>query len=124
MLDRVSVVGDDILIWPGRPSLTRADFDVRHRQMFGDHTTESLGSLSVGVVGVSGSGSPTVEMLVRLGVRRVVLIEPDHVEAKNPNRLYGATRRPAAAEVNQARELKHHVDRNGPGNPKPIVEGT
>src|SRR3546814_848353 len=65
MLDRVSVVGDDILIWPGRPSLTRADFDVRHRQMFGDHTTESLGSLSVGVVGVSGSDSPTVEMLVR-----------------------------------------------------------
>src|SRR3546814_10985904 len=31
MLDRVSVVGDDILIWPGRPSLTRADFDVRDR---------------------------------------------------------------------------------------------
>src|SRR3546814_1132519 len=41
MLDRVSVVGDDILIWPGRPSLTRADFDGRHRQMFGDPTTDS-----------------------------------------------------------------------------------
>ncbi|AMG72430.1 MULTISPECIES: ThiF family adenylyltransferase [Sphingopyxis] len=123
MLDRVSVVGDDILIWPGRPSLTRADFDVRHRQMFGDHTTESLGSLSVGVVGVSGSGSPTVEMLVRLGVRRVVLIEPDHVEAKNLNRIYGATRRHAAAEVNKARMMKNHIDRIGLGTKVEIVEG-
>src|SRR3546814_1564576 len=123
MLDRVSVVGDDILIGPGRPSLTRADFDVRHRQMFGDHATESLGSLSVGVVGVSGSGSPTVEMLVRLGVRRVVLIEPDHVEAKNLNRIYGATRRHAAAEVNKARMMKNHIDRIGLGTKVEIVEG-
>src|SRR3546814_11875367 len=106
MLDRVSVVGDDILIWPGRPSLTRADFDVRHRQMFGDHTTESLGSLSVGVVGVSGSGSPPVEMLVRLGVRRVVLIEPDHVEAKNPN--------PKSEEHPGGRSVSVRVNTGGP----------
>src|SRR3546814_8093051 len=91
--------------------------------MFGDHTTESLGSLSVGVGGVSGSGSPTVEMLVRLGVRRVGLIEPDHVEAKNLNRIYGATRRHAAAEVNKARMMKNHIDRIGLGTKVEIVEG-
>src|SRR3546814_14059486 len=90
--------------------------------MFGDHTTESLGSLSVGVVGVSGSGSPTVEMLVRLGVRRVVLIEPDHVEAKNLNRIYGATRRHAAAEVNKARLMKNHIARIGLRPQVEIVE--
>lgn len=123
LLDHVSVVGDDILIWPGRRSAARADFDLRHRQMFGDHTTESLGSLSVGVVGVSGSGSPTIEMLVRLGVRRIVLIEPDHVEAKNLNRIYGATRRHATAEVNKARMMKGHIALIGLGTEVEIVEG-
>jgi tRNA A37 threonylcarbamoyladenosine dehydratase len=35
--------------------------------MFGDRTTSLLRKLSVGVAGVSGSGSPSIEMLMRLG---------------------------------------------------------
>src|SRR3546814_15935469 len=56
-------------------------------------------------------------------LRRVVLIEPDHVEAKNLNRIYGATRRHAAAEVNKARMMKNHIDRIGLGTKVEIVEG-
>lgn len=123
MLDRVSVTGDDITIWPGTPAPRRTDFDMRHRQMFGDQTTDLLGSLSVGVSGISGSGSPTVEMLVRLGVGRVVLIEPDHVEAKNLNRIYGATRADAKAGTNKARMMKRHIDCIGLGTEVKVIEG-
>jgi len=47
--------------------------------------------LSVGVVGCSGTGSPVIEQLVRLGVKRLILIDPDIVEAKNLNRIINST---------------------------------
>jgi hypothetical protein len=122
-LDRVSVVGDDLVIWSSAERPEPSTFDVRHRQMFGGRTTALLRQLSVGVVGVSGSGSPTIEMLVRLGVGRIVLIEPDHVEAKNLNRIYGATRADAEAEVNKAVMMERHIGRVGLGTEVEIVEG-
>ena len=122
-LDQVAIVGDDIQIWPATETAVVTDFDMRHRQMFGDRTTQLLRGLTVGVVGVSGSGSPTIEMLVRLGVGRIVLIEPDHIEAKNLNRIYGATRDDAEAEVNKAVMMQRHIARIGLGTIVEIVEG-
>ncbi|MCP1848111.1 MULTISPECIES: HesA/MoeB/ThiF family protein [unclassified Bradyrhizobium] len=108
-MERVSVVGDDLVFWDSAPEAERQDFDLRHRQMFGDRTTNVLATLSVAVVGVSGTGSPTVEMLMRLGVGRIVLVEPDHVEAKNLNRIYGAKRGDADAKRNKAEMMRDHV---------------
>ena len=122
-LDRVSVVGDDLFIWSPTNEEDRTEYDVRHRQMFGDRTTSLLRTLSIGVAGVSGSGSPVIEMLMRLGVGRIVMIEPDHVEAKNLNRIYGATSADAEAEINKARMMKAHVARVGMGTEVEIVEG-
>lgn len=108
-IDRVSIVGDDLTFWDsGRPAGGR-DFDVRHRQMFGDRTTNLLATLSIGVVGVSGTGSPTVEMLMRLGVRRITMIEPDKVENKNLNRIYGAKRSDSEKERNKAVMMQDHI---------------
>src|SRR5690349_20277287 len=45
-LDRVSVVGDDLLIWSPTNEEDRTEYDVRHRQMFGDRTTSLLRTLS------------------------------------------------------------------------------
>ncbi len=108
-IERVSVVGDDLMFWDAATEAERQDFDLRHRQMFGDRTTNLLATLSVAVVGVSGTGSPTVEMLMRLGVGRIVLVEPDHVEAKNLNRIYGAKRSDADAKRNKAEMMRDHV---------------
>lgn len=123
LLDRVSVTGDDIVLSTIAPMTQPSPFDSRHRQMFGDHTTDTLKSLTIGVVGVSGSGSPTVEMLVRLGVGRIVLIEPDHVEIKNLNRIYGATRADANAKINKASMMKRYISRIGLGTSVEIVQG-
>lgn len=121
-VERVSVVGDDLVFWP-EPAASKCDFDQRHRQLFGDRTTNLLRGLTVVVVGVSGTGSPTVEMLVRLGVGRIILIEPDLVEPKNLNRIYGATRVDAEAGVNKALMMRAHIERMGLGTEVVTFEG-
>jgi hypothetical protein len=123
-IDRVSLVGPDLRFWDrARPTDNRTrDFDARHRQVFGEHTTNLLSRLSVAVVGVSGTGSPTVEMLVRLGVGRIVLIEFDHVETKNLNRIWGSRRTDADAKRNKARMMKAHVEALGLGTVVEILE--
>lgn len=97
---RISVVGDDIRIW-GEPSVAGevAGFARRHAQLFGGATTTKLRRLSVAVVGCSGTGSIVVELLARLGVGRLVLIDPDIIEEKNLNRILNAGR----ADVSQKR---------------------
>ena len=121
-VERVAVVGDDIVIWPD-PAGAACDFDQRHRQVFGDRTTNLLRALTVAVVGVSGTGSPTVEMLVRLGVGRILLIEPDVVEGRNLNRIWGSTRADAESGVNKALMMRAHVERIGLGTEVISFEG-
>ncbi|HJS13170.1 ThiF family adenylyltransferase [Sphingopyxis sp.] len=121
---RVSVVGDDLLFWDasGLDSDRTRDFDLRHRQAFGDRTTRILSQLSIAIVGVSGTGSPIVELLARLGVGRIVLVEFDVVEAKNLNRIWGTRRAHAEAKINKAHAIKTHIDAIGLGTVIEVVE--
>jgi integrase len=77
--------------------------------MFGARTADLLGRLTVGIVGVSGTGSPIIEMLVRLGVGRLVLVDDDTVEVKNLNRIYGTRRRDADQGTFKALALADHI---------------
>lgn len=67
------------------------EFARRHVQAFGRGTTSLLRKLSVAVVGCSGTGSPVIEQLARLGFGRLVVVDPDRVEEKNLNRILNAT---------------------------------
>jgi len=123
LIDRVAVVGNTLCFWPADKSRAEpADFDIRHRQAFGDYTTQLLSELSVAIVGISGTGSPTAEMLARLGVKRLVLIDPDIVEAKNLNRIWGARRRHVEEALNKARMMKAHIEAMGLGTIIEILE--
>jgi hypothetical protein len=83
----IMAVGDEIRIWaPNRP-VAADGFTLRHAQAFGSGTTEILRGLSVAIIGCSGTGSIVVEQLARLGVGRIVLVDPDAVEEKNLNRI-------------------------------------
>jgi hypothetical protein len=95
-LARVMVVGDQIEIWPGQaPEAPPQEFAKPHAKAFGARTTHLLQKLRVGVVGCSGTGSPLVEQLVRLGVGSLVLVDPDRIEERNLNRIIHATMRDA-----------------------------
>lgn len=89
-LDSVLIPGDDIKYWPAALADDLPRFVERHAQLFGRGTTQLLRRLSVAVVGCSGTGSPVIEQLVRLGVGRIVLVDPDEVEERNLNRIINA----------------------------------
>ncbi len=94
-LASVSVVGDDIRLhhtpynYHGSPSVP--EFGRRVAQTFGAGTYQRLRDLRIAVVGCSGTGSPVIEQLARNCVGSLVLIDPDHVEEKNLNRILNTT---------------------------------
>ena len=90
-ITKVCVAGDTILHYSKGRNFTFDDFAKRTIQAFGEKTYQCLKSLTVGVVGCSGTGSPTIEQLVRLGVGKIILIDPDTVELKNLNRILNTT---------------------------------
>jgi hypothetical protein len=94
----VSVAGDEMRFWHSDETHTgesfvadNADsepsFSLRTQQAFGIGTVSLLRRLSVAVVGASGTGSPTIEMLARLGIGELVIVDPDVVEDKNRSRI-------------------------------------
>jgi molybdopterin/thiamine biosynthesis adenylyltransferase len=62
----------------------------RQVRALGEDGQRLIAKTKVGIVGVGGTGSPTAEQLVRLGVRDLVLIDPDIFEPSNVTRVYGA----------------------------------
>lgn len=87
-IDRIRVVGEDLVLWDyNNEQLKYEDFTYRTRQMFGDLTSNLLCKLRLAIVGCSGTGSPLIEQLVRLGVGEIHLIDHDTIEEKNLNRI-------------------------------------
>jgi hypothetical protein len=87
-LDGIAVLGDDLLYWRPQPdNVGGAPFFERQKQLFGAGTSARLHGLRVGVVGCSGTGSVMVELLARLGVGTLVLVDDDHIEDRNLNRI-------------------------------------
>lgn len=102
-INRVMMVGHDIKIWDHNISNERNEFNLRTEQLFGLGTTNLLKRLKIGVLGCSGTGSPLIEQLVRLGVGELILIDPDIIEEKNINRILNST-------IEDARNKRHKVD--------------
>jgi hypothetical protein len=94
-LDSILVPGDDLHFWISECGGTLPSFTQRHAQLFGSGTTRRLREMSAAVIGCSGTGSPLIEQIARLGIGRLVLVDPDRVEEKNLNRIVNATREDA-----------------------------
>lgn len=94
-LDSILVPGDDLHFWIPESGERVAAFAQRHAQLFGAGTTRRLRQMSAAVIGCSGTGSPLVEQLARLGFGRLVIVDPDYVEERNLNRILNATREDA-----------------------------
>jgi hypothetical protein len=110
----VAVVDDDLHFWrmPGEASEI-PEFARRHAQVFGSGTTSMLRRLSIAVVGCSGTGSPVIEQLARLGAGKLVLVDPDVVEEKNLNRVLNATIEDARLRVPKVEVMKRAIARIG-----------
>lgn len=82
---------------PARPAVDRM-YD-RHARMFGDLGQQRLAELKVGVIGAGGVGSLVNQLLCRLGVGHVVIVDPERVDLTNLPRVVGATSWDARARL-------------------------
>lgn len=98
-INMISVAGDDLHFWFANTGAVELPaFVASHAQAFDKGTIERLQRLSIGVVGASGTGSPTLEQVVRLGAGEVVPVDDDKMEDRNVNRILNSTMADAVAE--------------------------
>jgi molybdopterin/thiamine biosynthesis adenylyltransferase len=87
----VRVVGNNLrLHLPFTEGLQTTDTHDRQHRAFGPANREILAGLRVGLVGAGGTGSPTAEQLLRLGVGYLAVIDDDEVTETTPSRGYGS----------------------------------
>lgn len=87
------------------------EFD-RNVRAFGGAVQRVLSDLRVGIVGCGGTGSAVAEQLVRLGVRRFHLADPDKLTKSNVTRVYGST--PADIGKKKVDVLASHLKQIAP----------
>ena len=109
----IRVIGSQIHIRDDNEAVPIRAFAESTQQIFGSRTMAILSRLTVGVVGCSGTGSPIIEMLTRLGVGRLILVDEDRIEERNLNRIYGTTADDAGRS--KVDVLRDHVERIGLG---------
>jgi len=114
-LDSIMVVGHDLRLWTELRSSAGDEFARRHQQAFGRGTTSLLKSLSIAVVGCSGTGSIVVEQLARLGVGRLLLVDPDAVEERNLNRILNSGKEDSYLQRPKIHALASAIARMGLG---------
>ena len=109
-IDLITVIGDELRFWfAAAPGAAAGDFCASHAQAFGRGTSDLLRGLTVAVVGCSGTGSPIIEQLVRLGVKRIVLADDDIVEERNINRILLSKRRHAIQGTSKVAALAEEI---------------
>lgn len=115
-VDKVTIIGDIVKIWYANDEgYSEQEHDMRNLQAFGEGTINVLKKLKVAVVGCSGTGSPVIEQLVRLGVGELLIIDPDIVEKKNLNRILNSTLYDAEKKRKKVDVLKEAGDKVGFG---------
>jgi ThiF family protein len=113
-LRSILVVGSNINVW-SRLGVEEREDDRRTQQAFGAGTVRALSSLQVAVIGCSGTGSVVVEQLARLGVGGFVLVDPDHVEHKNLNRILNTTWEDAEQGIAKVEVCRRTIESLGRG---------
>jgi molybdopterin/thiamine biosynthesis adenylyltransferase len=89
-VSRIRVIGRKFWIYDReKDDIDIAAFD-RQVLAFGPAVQALLKRLVIGVVGLGGTGSAVVEQLIRLGVGRVIVCDPQALEKSNVNRVYGS----------------------------------
>lgn len=112
-LESIMSVGHDLRIWHNGLNEAIDGFALRHAQAFGSGTTALLRKLSIAIVGCSGTGSIVAEQLARLGVGRLVLIDPDAIEEKNLNRILNSGKEDAYLARPKVHVLASAIARTG-----------
>ena len=113
--DLINVVGADLKFWWSGEDRNALPMAASQDQAFGEGTTARLSRMRIGVIGASGTGSPHIEQLVRLGVADLVVVDDDFIEDRNLNRIIFATAAHATAKVDKVVAAEEDILRKGLG---------
>lgn len=115
-IDCISIAADDLHFWyADTGSASLPDFAASHAQAFDVGTIDRLQRMSAAVIGASGTGSPTIEQLVRLGIGEIVIVDHDEMEDRNVNRILNSTMQDANEGRSKVEVLAEAVTRIGLG---------
>ena len=114
-IDKILVAGDTIQQFVRAKSVRNSEFAIRTIQAFGELTYQCLSGMKIGIVGCSGTGSPVIEQLARLGVGKLILVDPDIVERKNLNRILNTTNRDVEKSRPKVHVLSEAINKMGLG---------
>lgn len=87
-------------------SFSKEAFD-RQILLFGEEGQKKFSGTSIGVVGCGGLGSIVSELLARLGVGNLVLVDDDVLEEANLNRVIGS--KPPLVGNPKVKVLRNHI---------------
>jgi proteasome lid subunit RPN8/RPN11 len=118
-IERLLVVGRRLVVMQavtaagaGGSHSAAEDLFSRNIAAFGGPVQAALAQLRVAIVGAGGTGSSVAEQLVRLGVRDLLMVDPDNLEASNVTRVYGST--PDTVGSPKVETLAAHLQRIAP----------
>ena len=113
-VNQVLVSGSTIFNWRySHTSFVDDEIQIRNLQAFGKKTVRMLNQMKIGVVGCSGTGSPVIEQLKRLGVGELVLVDPDYMDKVNLNRIINSTLQDAINKTPKVEVMKRSIDEAG-----------
>lgn len=115
-IECITVAGDDLHFWyADAGSVELPNFVASHAQAFDDGTIERFRRLSFAVIGASGTGSPTIEQLMRLGAAEIICVDDDHMEERNVNRILNSSMRDVSEGRLKVDVLADAIERTGLG---------
>lgn len=113
-MDVVRIIGNRFRFHYGvnDPQVNLAIFD-RQVRAFGREMQALLRKITIGVVGVGGTGSSVSEQLIRLGAGHLLIADPQKLVASNVTRVYGSTISDVGtAKVALIAQLAHRIGLN------------
>lgn len=108
-IDDITVVGRRLTLRPRRGTPDPDGILSRQALALGPDVNRLLKGLRVGIVGLSGTGSPTAMLLTRLGVGSLALIEKDFIDFTNLNRVHGSSRADALAKTPKVQAMAREI---------------
>ena len=127
-LDDLIVVGSRYLTLPisGVAKINvptpAAIFD-RGLAISGAGALHQMSRMRFGVVGVSGTGSIVVELLIRAGAGTIVLFEPDIIDEPNLNRILYSRKSDAEKRVSKTERVLEVIGESGMPTRIVVIEG-
>jgi molybdopterin/thiamine biosynthesis adenylyltransferase len=110
-IDRIRILGGRLrLLSAGVPAGAGWERFDRQIRAFGADGQRMLAGMHVGVVGAGGTGSAVIELLARLGVGRLTVIDDDHLTESNLTRIHeSASTQVGLAKVDVAAQAVERI---------------